>query len=77
MVIIMSNDHSQRPIIRATQIGEFIRHHSCPRRLKLEHNDREEAKKLPQITRLFTPLDPVLQAEGHRREDEWADYLRL
>ena len=61
--------------ITVTQIGEFVRHHGCERRLRLEHDGRAEAQSLPQITRLFSPLDPVLQEAGRQREDGWEQQL--
>ncbi|WP_137288121.1 bifunctional RecB family nuclease/DEAD/DEAH box helicase [Natronorubrum halophilum] len=57
--------------INVNQIGEYIRHRSCPRRFKLEYNDRELAMDLPFSEALFNPLDPVLQQKGRTREDEW------
>lgn len=65
----------ERPAIRVTEIGEFIRHHSCQRRFKLEHNNRELARLLPFSERLFNPLDPVLQEMGRCRENEWEGSL--
>ncbi len=53
------------------QISEYIHYRSCPRRFKLEYNDRELAKELPFSEELFSPLDPVLQQKGRDREDEW------
>jgi hypothetical protein len=64
------------PRLTATEIGEFIRHRSCERRFKLEFDGRAEAKKLPFAERLFNALDPVLQEEGKRREEEWEQSLQ-
>jgi hypothetical protein len=61
--------------VRATEIGEYIRHRSCERRFKLEINNRELAMELPFAERLFNPLDPVLQEMGRRKEEEWAASL--
>lgn len=63
-------------LIRVTQIGEFIRHRSCERRFKLEHNGRELARQLPFHERLFNTLDPVLQKQGTLREDSWEEALQ-
>ncbi|MFI7598398.1 AAA domain-containing protein [Actinoplanes sp. NPDC049681] len=65
----------QRPTLRVSEIGEYVRHRSCERRFKLEINRRHEARRLPFYERLFNTLDVVLQLEGHRREDEWAESL--
>jgi hypothetical protein len=65
-----------RPVVRVTEIGEFIRHRSCQRRFKLEFNKRREARRLPFVDRLFNTLDPVLRAEGRERETEWEEYLQ-
>jgi AAA domain/PD-(D/E)XK nuclease superfamily len=63
-------------VIRVTQIGEFIRHRSCERRFKLEHDGRRLARQLPFHERLFNTLDPVLQKQGTRREDSWEEALQ-
>jgi hypothetical protein len=63
------------PVLRVTEIGEYIRHDSCARRFKLEANHREEARKLPFAERLFNALDPVLQDAGREREEEWEALL--
>jgi len=65
-----------RQWVRVTEIGEYIRYHSCERRFKLEHNNRELAKKLPFAERLFNALDPVLQEAGRKREEEWEESLK-
>lgn len=64
------------PLIRVTEIGEYIRHSSCARRIKLEFNNRSEAEKLPFYDRLFNPIDLVLQESGRKREDEWEESLK-
>lgn len=61
--------------IRATEIAQYVRHHGCERRLRLEYNDREATDELPFAERLFNALDPVLQMKGEQREDEWAAAL--
>ena len=63
-------------VIRVTEIGEYIRHHSCERRLKLEINRRRLARQLPFAERLFNTLDPVLQEAGRAREATWEQSLR-
>lgn len=64
------------PQVRVTEIGEYIRHHSCERRFKLDFNKRAEARANPLFNRLFNAIDPVLQAIGRKREEEWEAYLR-
>lgn len=66
---------ADRPRIAVTVIGEYIRHHACERRFKLDLQGRRHEATLPFATRLFNPLDPVLQAAGQRREDELANEL--
>src|SRR5437016_1299694 len=65
-----------RPLIRATQIGEYIRHRSCERRFKLDFNDRELADALPFFFQFSSTMDPVLSEAGRQREREWEDELR-
>lgn len=62
--------------VRVTEIGEFIRHHSCERRFKLDFNQRAEAQLHPLYNRLFNSIDPVLQVVGKKREDDWEAYLQ-
>lgn len=64
------------PFVRATQIGEFIRHGSCQRRFKLAFNDYELADELPFFFQLSSTMDPVLSEAGRRREAEWEGQLR-
>jgi AAA domain/PD-(D/E)XK nuclease superfamily len=64
------------PVIRVTEIGEYIRHHSCERRFKLELDNRRLAREVPFAERLFNPLDPVLQESGRARENAWETSLR-
>lgn len=67
----------QRPYeLRATEIAQFVRHHSCERRLRLAYDDRDAAERLPFAERLFNALDPVLQLKGDLLEDRWADTLQ-
>lgn len=56
--------------LKVTDIGEYIRHHSCARRLKLGHDEGRLRRELPFYNRLFNPLDPVLRSAGALREDE-------
>jgi hypothetical protein len=63
--------------INANQIAQYVRHHSCSRRLRLSYNNSEVARdQLPYFNRVFNPLDPALQQKGSEREDEWAEDLR-
>jgi len=61
--------------LTATDLGEFVRHHSCDRRFHLAvHEDREVAP-LPFFDRLRDGIDPVLAEVGRRREDQWQGEL--
>ncbi|WP_343624779.1 PD-(D/E)XK nuclease family protein [Roseateles puraquae] len=62
--------------LKVTDIGEYIRHHSCARRLKLGQDERSLRRELPFYNRLFNPLDPVLRTAGADREDEVDDGLK-
>lgn len=66
-------DRTVQPASRlaVTDIGEFIRHHACERRFKLRLDNSRLGLSLPFSRRLFNPIDPVLQAAGAQREDEW------
>lgn len=64
------------PVVRVTQIGEYIRHHSCERRFKLDHGGRELTKQLPFFFTLSSAMDPVLAEAGRRREHDWEEHLR-
>lgn len=57
--------------ISVSEIGEFIRFHSCERRFKLGLSDRSLARAVPFSERLFNSLDPVLQAVGQEAENAW------
>lgn len=61
--------------LKVTDIGEYVRHHSCARRLKLGQNEPQLRRELPFYNRLFNPLDPVLRTAGSDREDEVDDDL--
>src|SRR5215469_6318300 len=63
------------PVVRVSEIGEFVRYHSCERRFKLSLDNRRAARRLPFAERLFNTLDPVLQQEGRKREDGWSASL--
>jgi len=67
---------SPKPLVRATQIGEYIRHHSCERRFKLDFNKRELTHELPFFFQLSGTMDPVLQEAGRKREREWEERVR-
>lgn len=66
------------PLVRATDIAEYIRYQSCDRRFKLKYKDYELAKKdIPFSELIFsTSLDPVLEVEGRKREDKWEKSLK-
>jgi len=68
---------SEKLSIRVTDIGEYIRFHSCDRRFKLRFNGEELAKQHPlyYISRQ-TLLDPVLQLAARNRENEWESSLQ-
>lgn len=64
--------------IPVTDIAEYVRFQSCKRRFKLKFNKYHLPKEqLPFSNLIFqTSLDPVLQEEGHVREQEWEKYLK-
>ena len=64
------------PTVTVTQVGEYVRRRSCQRRFKLDFDRGSEVKRIPFAERLFNELDPVLQEEGKKREDEWEQSLR-
>lgn len=66
------------PLVRATDIAEYIRYQSCDRRFKLKYKNYELAKKdIPFYELIFsTSLDPVLEVEGRKREDKWEKSLK-
>ncbi|MBA4191249.1 MAG: hypothetical protein C0467_24980 [Planctomycetaceae bacterium] len=57
--------------ITATDLGEYIRHHSCDRRFHLAIHAAREVAPLPFFERLRDTIDPVLAEVGRRREDLW------
>jgi hypothetical protein len=63
------------PMIRVTDVGEYVRHQSCQRRFRLGFNDQAEFRKLPFSGSPVQAIDPVLQEHGKMREEQWA--LRL
>jgi hypothetical protein len=63
--------------VTVTEIAEYIRYQSCDRRFKLKYNKYERAKDIPFFELVFsTSLDPVLEAEGRKREDQWEQSLK-
>ena len=76
----MENQEAQltMPFVRATDIAEYIRYQSCDRRFKLKYKNYELAKKdFPFSELIFsTSLDPVLEEEGRKRENEWEKPLK-
>jgi hypothetical protein len=63
--------------IKATDISEYIRYQSCDRRFKLKIDNYKLAKAIPFYELIFsTSLDPVLEEEGRKREDEWDKSLQ-
>ncbi len=63
-------------ILRVTEIGEYVRHHSCARRLKFGQDETRLRREIPFYSRLFNALDPVLREAGAEREDEVDENLR-
>ena len=61
--------------ITATDLGEYVRHHSCDRRFHLTIHAKREAARVPFLDRLRNPIDPVLADVGRRREDQWEGEL--
>lgn len=64
---------SPRPLttITATDLGEYVRHHSCDRRFHLAVRAKTAPDPLPFFARLRDTIDPVLAEVGRRREDQW------
>ncbi|MDW8209061.1 MAG: AAA domain-containing protein [Chloroherpetonaceae bacterium] len=65
----------ERPVVRVTDIGDYIRHGSCARRFKLDI-ESEHTRRLPFFHKLASAVDPVLQNAGKAREREWEISLR-
>lgn len=61
--------------LTATDLGEFVRYHSCDRRFHLAIHEAREVGPLPFFDRLRDAIDPVLAEVGRRREDEWQTEL--
>ncbi len=57
--------------LTATDLGEYVRHHSCDRRFHLAVHAEREVATLPFFVRLRDAIDPVLAEVGRRREDQW------
>lgn len=65
-------------VLRVTEVGEYIRYHSCQRRFKLKFNNYQSAKNIPFFELIFqTSLDPVLEESGRSSEQKWAESLIL
>ena len=65
----------RRPVITATEIAEYIAHHSCARRAKLTFIQNDASRKLPFAGRVFAPLDVALKQSGAAREVQWEQSL--
>ena len=61
--------------LTATDLGEFVRHHSCDRRFHLAVHEEREVAPLPFFDRLRDAIDPVLAEVGRQREDQWESEL--
>ncbi len=72
----MTKITDNRPLVRVTQIGEYIRHGSCERRFKLDSDERRLTRSLPFFYSLSGTMDPVLAEAGRWREQEWEAHLR-
>ena len=55
------------PVVNVTQIGEYVRHHACERRFKLDVEARTLVNTLPYHATVFNALDPVLRENRSRR----------
>jgi hypothetical protein len=64
------------PVVRVTQIGEYVRHHACERRFKLDVESATYVSRLPYHATVFNFLDPILHEKGRESEDEWEDSLK-
>ena len=72
----MNETFSDRPLVRVTQIGEYVRHGSCERRFKLDSDERRLTRALPFFYTLSGTMDPVLAEAGKEREREWEGHLQ-
>jgi hypothetical protein len=64
--------------LKVTDIAEYIRYQSCDRRFKLKYDKYKQVRDdIPSFSQLIfnTSLDPVLEAEGRKREEDWAKSL--
>ena len=73
---ILMVGNASRPLIRVTQIGEYVRHSSCERRFKLDSDERRLTRALPFFYTLSGTMDPVLAESGRQRELEWEGHLQ-
>ncbi|AMV24219.1 exonuclease V subunit alpha [Gemmata sp. SH-PL17] len=64
------------PLVNVTQIGEYVRHHACERRFKLDVEAATLVNSLPYHTTVFNALDPVLREKGRESEDAWEESLK-
>jgi hypothetical protein len=64
------------PVVRVTQIGEYVRHHGCERRFKLDVESTTHISSLPYHATVFNFLDPVLREKGRESEDAWEESLK-
>jgi hypothetical protein len=64
------------PVVNVTQIGEYVRHHACERRFKLDVEARTLVNTLPYHATVFNALDPVLREKGRESEDAWEESLK-
>jgi AAA domain len=64
------------PVVNVTQVGEYVRHHACERRFKLDVEARTLVNILPYHATVFNALDPVLREKGRESEDAWEDTLK-
>ena len=73
---ILMEGKSSRPLVRVTQIGEYVRHGSCERRFKLDSDEHRLTRALPFFYTLSGTMDPVLAEAGWQREQEWEGHLQ-
>ncbi len=62
--------------LQVTEIGEYIRYHSCQRRFKLRYNNYQAVNNTVFSDLIFqTSLDPALEQSGRISEQKWAESL--
>lgn len=64
--------------LQITEVGEYIRYQGCDLRFKLKFNSYQAVKNLPYrlSQSIFqTSLDPILEATGRLREQQWAESI--